>query len=305
MITRWLSGLLLFTCLTACTKDIAKLPPEVQETKKEKKEKKASQQVTATPAPANLAEGEANIPIPTKAQESLVAINKVTATVVGLHTSQLSFRINGYLDSVFVKNGELVKKGQMLAKLDTSLQTEQLKLAKYAVEQAKLNAYYADLALKRGQTLAAKQASTQVLLEQAESAAKTAALAAQQASAQLKLQQINYDDSTLVAPFEGYVFNLTAWVGSYISSTAPLLILTSLADLQIQIPIPQTRENKFKVGQKFSFSDPVHNYHGSLVVTGIVPYVDPVTKTYLVFATPEKVNGGQLMAGELILVDLE
>lgn len=303
MISRWLSCVLILIGLTACTKDIAKLPPETKEVKDAKKEKKAPGQA---PLVAPVSEGFETAATPAKAQDNLVGLNKVTATVMGLRTSQLSFRINGYLDSVLVKNGQMVKKGQVLAKLDNSLQTEQLKLAKYALEQAKVNAYYADLALKRAQTLMAKQASTQVVLEQAQSSAKTTTLAVQQAEAQLKLQQINYDETTLVAPFEGYVFNLTAWVGSYISSTAPVLFLTSLADLQIQIPIPQTRENKFKVGQKFSFSNPVQNHSGSLVVTGIVPFVDPVTKTYLVFATPEKVDGGdQLMAGELILVDLE
>lgn len=233
-----------------------------------------------------------------------ISLNQLPATVYGINTSQLGFRVNGYLTSISVKNGQFVKKGEVIAKLDSSIMLEQLKLAQFTLEQAKNTEYFALLSLKRTQTLNQKQATTQIALEQAESSWKNAQIAVKLADSQLKIAQINYNDSTLVAPFSGYIFNLTAWVGSYVSATSPLVTLASLDNMQIQLPVPQTLENKFHIGDKLFFTSPNQKIKGTFLITNIIPYVDPNTKTYLVVGIPSH-SDKQLMLGELILIKLK
>ena len=306
-----------FFILSCKRQGIAELPPESLPEKSNLKnmnnpkpidnsEKKTSDQLNNNLKNVNKSDKNSS---PTEISKSIentqeVLLNQLPATVYGTNTSQLGFRVNGYLTSINVKNGQFVKKGDIIAKLDSSIMLEQLKLAQLALEQAKNTEHFALLSLKRTQTLNQRQATTQIALEQAEAAWQNAQIAVKLADSQLKIAQINYNDNTLVAPFSGYVFNLTAWIGSYVSATSPLVTLASLDNLQIQLPVPQTLENKFSIGDKLSFTSPNQKGRGTFLITNIIPYVDQNTKTYLIVGIPTN-SDKQLMSGELILIKLK
>lgn len=314
--------ILLLVLFVGCHKDsqIANLPPLDPSTSTTNKHKRGahsqdSNAQSVTPSAINnqpaadvkpaTAISQTNVQnaVVTSTSNNEVNVNTLTATVNGVQTSALSFRISGYISSVLVKNGQYVKKGQIIAKLDNSIALQNLNLSKFALEQAETSEHFAELTLKRTQTLNQRQATTQIALEQAELAFQNSQIAVKQAEANWKLAQINYDETNLIAPFDGYLFGLASWVGTYVSSTTIIATLTSINDLQIQIPVPQTVSNNFSIGQEFSFSNASQNITGTLKITGIVPYVDATSKTYLLFAVPVKVHG-QLMAGELVIVDL-
>ena len=233
-----------------------------------------------------------------------VNVNTLPATVNGVQTSPLSFRISGYISEVLVTNGQFVTKGKVIARLDNSIALQNLNLAKYALQQANVAQHFAELTLKRTQTLNQRQATTQIALEQAELGFENAQIALKTAGSNLKLAQINYDQTNLIAPFDGYIFGLVPWVGTYVSSTSIVGTLTSTNNLQITIPVPQTIKNNFLAGQEYSFSNTSQGINGTLKIISVVPYVDINTKTYLLYAKPIKVNG-KLMAGELVLVNLK
>jgi membrane fusion protein (multidrug efflux system) len=248
--------------------------------------------------------GATKQPAVTPASDAAVNINKLPATVVGIQTSQLSFHTPGYISAVLVKNGDFVKKGQVIAKLDAASAEQQLNLSKLAFEKTKGDLHYAELSLKRTQTLSQREATTQIALEQSQANYENAQIAVKQAQANLKLAQITFDDNSLIAPFDGYIFNLSSWIGNYVTSTTLIANMTSVNGLQIRIPVPQTVPNTFHVGQEFRFSNSSQNIEGTLKVTGIVPFVDDNTKTYLIYAIPTEIKGN-LMAGELVVVNLQ
>jgi RND family efflux transporter MFP subunit len=279
---------------------IAELPPEPLP------EKKPGEKINSNLKNTNNSDKNTDTNVTSKSIENTqeVSLNQLPATVYGTNTSQLGFRVNGYLTSILVKNGQFVKKGEIIAKLDSSIMLEQLKLAQLTLEQAKNTEHFALLSLKRTQTLNQRQATTQIALEQAESLWQNAQIAVKLADSQLKIAQINYNDNNLIAPFSGYIFNLTAWLGSYVSAMSPLVTLASLDNLQIQLPVPQTFENKFNIGDKLPFTSPNQKGKGTFLITNIIPYVDQNTKTYLVVGIPSN-SEKQLMSGELILIKLK
>jgi RND family efflux transporter MFP subunit len=288
-------GLILFQ--TCKKKELAELPPEINFNKKQELN--------------NMEQNKQNVKItnpiekkPIVISNNEVILNQLPATVYGTNTSQLSFRVNGFIYSILVKNGQYVKKGQIIAKLDNSIFSEQLKLAQYNLEQAKNSEKFALLSLKRTQTLNQKQATTQIALEQSESNYLNSQIAVKLADAQLKIAQINFNDTSLIAPFSGYIFNLTSWIGNYVSATSPIVTLASLENLQIQLLIPQTIENNFKIGQKFPFKSTNQKNKGMFTVTNVIPYIDQNTKSYLIIGVPSNTEK-QLMSGELILIQLK
>ena len=299
--------ILLSILFTECNRnsDLAKLPPEAKDSSGAPHKKGLHSKNEPPPPivqPTPLAQvATANV---SAVNANEVSVNTLTATVNGVETSPLSFRISGYISEVLVKNGQVVKKGQVIARLDNSIALQNLNLSKLALQQADTVQHFAELTLKRTQTLNQRQATTQIALEQAELGFQNAQIAFKTAESNLKLAQINYDETNLIAPFDGYMFNLVPWIGTYVSSTSIIGNLTSVNDLQITIPVPQTITNNFSIGQEFSFSNASQNIGGTLKITGIVPYVDQNTKTYLLYGVPVKVRG-QLMANELVIIDLK
>lgn len=232
-----------------------------------------------------------------------LSFNRITATVYTRQVSQLSFQENGYVKSVAVKNGQFVKKGSVIARLDSDILNQELILAQNEKKQAASALGLAKATRDRIIELNKKQATTQANVEKATNDYYTARIAVKTAEAKVTIARLKQQNGILRAPFDGYVFNLDTWVGSYVSQSTEILTLVSLSDLQVQIPVPQTIANNFQVGQEFSFTSTTNQNSGTLTITGIVPFVDPNTKTYSLYAKPKKTNS-PLMAGELILVKL-
>lgn len=133
------------------------------------------------------------------------------------------------------KEGERVKAGQELVKLDTAILDAELKQA------------MADLGLARDtnerlRSLVARGSGTQVALD--ESTAKLASSEARVQLAKAKLAQ-----STIVAPFNGVVGLRSVGVGDYVAVGKPLIVLTSIDPIKIDFRVPEIYLSRLKVGQ--------------------------------------------------------
>lgn len=133
------------------------------------------------------------------------------------------------------KEGERVKVGQELVKLDTAILDAELKQA------------MADLGLARDTTdrlksLVQRGSGTQVALD--ESIARLASTEARVQLAKAKLAQ-----STIVAPFNGVVGLRSVGVGDYVSVGKPLIMLTSIDPIKIDFRVPEIFLSRIKAGQ--------------------------------------------------------
>ena len=129
----------------------------------------------------------------------LVGLGTVQATyTVGIHS-----QVDGKLQDVFFKEGQRLKKGDVLAKIDPRLfqaALDQAK-AKKAQDEAQLTSFQKDLA--RFQTLGAKGFETQQNLDQQQAKVDTAkaSIAADEAAIETAQTQLDYTD--IKAPTDG------------------------------------------------------------------------------------------------------
>ena len=121
----------------------------------------------------------------------------------------LSFKTGGIINSVLVKDGDAVKKGQLLATLNLTEINAQM-------QQAKLNLEKATRDHQRSRNLYADSVAT---LEQLQNS-KTALQIAEQ---QLDLVRFNRKYSEIRAEKDGYVLKKMADVGQQIASGSPVL----------------------------------------------------------------------------------
>ena len=129
----------------------------------------------------------------------LTGLGTVQATfTVGIHS-----QVDGKLQDVFFKEGQRVKKGDVLAKIDPRLfqaALDQAK-AKKAQDEAQLTSFQKDLT--RFQTLGAKGYETQQNLDQQQGKVDTAkaSIAADEAAIETAQTQLDYTD--IRAPSDG------------------------------------------------------------------------------------------------------
>lgn len=151
------------------------------------------------------------------------------ASIEGRQSVKIVPRIEGYLQKVCVREGQHVRKGQVLFIIDqTTCQAEvraaeaAVAVARAGVETAQLN-YDSRLALNR------KKVVSDFDLRTASSALATAKAQAQQARAQLQSARANLSFTVLRSPSDGVVGSLPYRAGDFVGPTMQGA-LTTVAD---------------------------------------------------------------------------
>lgn len=164
--------------------------------------------------------------------------------------STLSFEISGKLSTVSLDVGQIVKKGQVLARLDpTSLQLK-VDSATAAVRQAKSAARTAQDDNKRKQTLLKKGVIAQAAADQARNAAESAKEQLIQAEKQLGSAKKDLTKAELTAPFDGIINTVEVKSFANVSPGAAVATLYEAKGFEASFSVSYDVVNLMAVGKK-------------------------------------------------------
>lgn len=168
-----------------------------------------------------------------------VVSNRFVADVHAKNNVEIHVRIPGLLDKVYVSEGQMVKKGQILFKIsDAELQIQLIKAdAVYKSMLADLR--MANVELEQAQTLFNKKviANQELELSKAKHDAATAKVAHAAAEKKSINQQISF--TTLRAPFDGTIDRIPFKEGSLVENGSLLTTLSQLDDVYAYFSIPE------------------------------------------------------------------
>lgn len=195
--------------------------------------------------------------------------------------SRLGFRVNGKIASRDVEVGMLVKRGQVLLRLDPrDLQLVQAQ-GQAALRSAQSNRDLALAERKRYQELRDKNFVSQAVLDGKVTAYLAAQAGFEQAQAGLQAQSNQASYAVLTSDTDGVVTGIDAEVGQVVAAGSPLVRVAQLAEKEVTIGIP---ENKVGLLAK---SKNVHIRlwaNQELLIEGkireIAPVADAATRTY-------------------------
>ncbi len=162
------------------------------------------------------------------------AILEATGYVTARRTATVSAQIIGTLTDVLIEEGDHVKKGQVLARLEDNAQRSQLgaaraerDAARAQVRQTRVDLAQAKREMRRQDTLVERQLVSRQQAEQARAhvASLQAQLDAQReqatsAQAREHVAQVDYDYTVIRAPFDGVITQKAAQVGEIIAPAA-------------------------------------------------------------------------------------
>jgi len=239
----------------------------------------------------------------------------VTATGKIQPTTEVdvSSEMSGVVRIVNAGTNSLVKRGDVLAELDTERAKAQL--ARAAASLTAAEARIADaratlaekvLALTRAETLRQKGISAAQELDQARAAhdRAIAALAAAEADAavaraDLALRQTDIDKSRIVSPIDGIVLKRSVEPGQTVASSLQAPILFKLAEdlrrMQLEADVDEADIGAVKTGQKASFG--VDAYPGQVFPAQIsaIEYSPKTTENVVTYTAILSVDNTRLL----------
>lgn len=217
------------------------------------------------------------VPVETATVEPLrlvggrLSVLDATGYVTARREATVSSKITGKLAEVLVEEGDKVKQGQVLARLENTDEEAQLQLARVQVAAAtaqvgslQVQLRQARRDLKRQQDLDRRHLTTAQAVEDARTKLESlsAQLQAQReqigvAQAQAHIAQVNYDNTVIRAPFPGIVIAKTAQPGEMVSPISAgggftrtgICTIVDMTSLEVEVDVNEAYIHRVKPGQ--------------------------------------------------------
>ena len=195
---------------------------------------------------ADAARAKAPAPIPvsvaTAGREDVPILVDGLGTVQALNTVPIHSQIDGKLIEITFTEGQRVKKGDELAKIDPRLFKAALDLAQAKKGQDEANLISAEKDLTRAKTLVARSFETQQTVDQQQAKvdALKASIAADEAAVETARTQLDY--TIITAPIDGRAGIRQVDAGSIIHAgdSTPLVVLTQTQPSAVIFTLPET-----------------------------------------------------------------
>lgn len=162
--------------------------------------------------------------------------------------ANLAFRINGKIIERLVDVGAIVKKGQVLAKLDAADANLSAAAATADVRAAEANHALAKAEVERQRTLFNKKFISASALDLREAELKTSSARLQQVKAQAAVSGNQSRYTALVANSDGVVTQINAEPGQVIEAGTMIAQVVDTKQIEVLVAVPESRMANLKIG---------------------------------------------------------
>lgn len=163
-------------------------------------------------------------------KESATLIAEYPATLNGIQDIEIRAKIDGFIETIHVDEGQEVKKGQLLFTINNPQYAQDAQRLKAALAAAESAVSSAKLMVTKTKPLVEKKIVSAFDLENAELNYKSAEANLAQVRAQLANAQTNVGYTLIKSPFDGVVGTIPLKIGSYVSATTQTP-LTKVSDI--------------------------------------------------------------------------
>ena len=202
----------------------------------------------------------------------------VVASIAANESVTIKSEIDGAIESIAFQEGQRVKAGQPLIRLDT-------RKLEAALADAEANFSLAEATRERAESMFRERTISAQERDQALSAHASR-------KAALELARQHLKDAEIKAPFEGYVGTRLVSPGQVITKAMPLTSLVDIDPVKVDFRVPERLIGQVRVGQPIYFkvaAYPNEEFRGELYY--VSPDIDPATRTVLIRALQQNEDG--------------
>jgi len=163
------------------------------------------------------------------------------ASLMGKDNVQLRPQISGYIEKIYVDEGDFVKEGQALFSINAGLYREQKNTALAALAMAKSQLATAQLELDKYKVLSENKVVADFQYKKAEAAYQNAKSAVHQQQTLVASADVNLGFSIIKAPVSGFIGRIPSRSGSLVGpgDSQPLATLSQVSEMHAYFSLPE------------------------------------------------------------------
>jgi membrane fusion protein (multidrug efflux system) len=163
---------------------------------------------------------------------------RVVGSLAPNETASLRPEMNGLVRSIHFEEGQSVKKGDLLVKIEDAELRAQLAQSQSRLDLAKLN-------LTRAETLRETKSNTEADVDRARSEFANAV-------AEVDLLKVRLARTEVRAPFDGAVGSRAVSPGDYVNTQTAITTINDLSRLKVEFQVPERYLTKVAAGTNFT-----------------------------------------------------
>ena len=270
----------------------------------------AMREPAAAPSATAAAESKtielAAVDVETVAMQTLSRSLPLSGSMSPIVQATLRSKVGGEVEIVPLREGQEVREGEVLARIDTRNLQAQYDRQLAAVERARADLQLATLNRDKNRTLLESHYISQNTYEATESAYAGMVASLKLAEADARLAKISLDDAVIRAPFAGTVAKRHVQPGEKVSPDSTIVTLVDLRHMVLEAAVPAADIPAVGIGQRARFK--VGGF-GAREFDGEVQRINPITAEgsraitiYIAVPNPNQaLKGGMFAQGALTL----
>ena len=159
-------------------------------------------------------------------QKTVPRYLEATGNAAAINTANLVARVQGFVRQIHYKDGDEVRKGQLLFTIEPETYLLKLDQAKAAEAAAEATLKQTQAEYDRQVELQNRQVASKAALDNAVANRDSAAAKLQQAKSDTALADLNYTYTRVIAPFDGIVTARQVSLGEMVGATSPTVLAT-------------------------------------------------------------------------------
>ncbi|WP_310627110.1 efflux RND transporter periplasmic adaptor subunit [Limnohabitans sp.] len=215
----------------------------------------------------------------------------VSGTVRAVNFAVIKARVAGELKEVVAREGDAVKAGDVLARIDP---TEYQRRWQQAVEQASAAKSQMEIAQRQwdsNKALVGQGFISQAAMDNSVASYQGAIATQKAAIAGAEVARKALDDATLRAPFAGLVSGRAAQVGERVAIDAKIMELVDLSQLEVEVPLSPNESMDVRVGQVAALQIEDRKEVVGAKVKRISPSAQTGSRSVLIYLALDKAEG--------------
>jgi RND family efflux transporter MFP subunit len=215
----------------------------------------------------------------------------VSGTVKAVNYAVIKARVAGELKEVAAREGDAVKAGDVLARIDPTEYQRRWQQAAETASAAKSQMEIAQRAWYSNKALVDQGFISKAAMDNSIASYQGAIASHKAAIAGADVARKALDDATLRAPFAGIVSGRAAQVGERVSIDAKVMELVDLSQLEVEVPLSPSESMDVRVGQVAALQVEDRKETIGAKVKRISPSAQTGSRSVLIYLALDKTEG--------------
>lgn len=240
---------------------------------------------------------------------NLSTIISSSGTIEAVSTIQVGTQVSGILSKLLADFNDQVKRGQLLAIVDTTALSATVRDQKASLNRAEAQYNEAKVKFERDKILYEKEFLSEIDYISSKTNMESQLAQLQSAKSSLERAQTNLNYAFIYSPIDGIIINRNIEVGQTVAASfsTPTLftIAADLSNMRILADVDESDIGQIKTGQKVKFTVQAYSdkeFDGKVVQVRLEPKSVQNVVNYTVVVSADN-SGGMLLPGMTATVD--